>query len=74
MKPQPRSFTFGLALFAGLALQTACSSEQLKANTYDALHRHQQIKCQEEGRADCPGYEAYPEYEKKQKEAQQEMR
>ncbi len=71
MKVQVVNFSLKLMLFAGLTLQVACSHEQLKANTYEALQRHEQIKCREGGRPDCPGYERYPEYEQRRKAAQQ---
>ena len=58
-------------LFVSMVLQFACTSEQLKGNTYQALHKHQQIQCQQEGRGNCLEYESYFEYEKKRKEAHQ---
>ena len=74
MQSQVVNYSLGLVLFAGLALQVACSREQLKANTYEALHKREQIKCREAGRKDCLGYESYPEYEQKRKEVEQETK
>ena len=61
-----------LILCVALVLQTACSSEQFKRTTYDALHERQLQQCREEGRQDCQRSESYDEYERKRNEAQQD--
>lgn len=62
----------GLILLSVQLLLAGCSSEQWKAGTYEALHKREQIKCREAGHGDCPGYDSYPDYQRKRKETQQD--
>jgi len=56
-------------LIFGLLLLTACSSENLKRNTYQSLQIMQQRECQQRpGDKNCPEPESYNKYEKQREE------
>lgn len=61
-----------LSIFVVLLLQTACSSEQFKRTTYQALHDRDLQQCREEGHQDCPRADTYSDYEIKRKKAQKD--